>query len=149
MRSRLPSVVFVLAAAMLLGACAGRGQDGGGEAPPDTPVTSSPDPGGPIHEPTPLMVTPRPGLVEPRPHALESVKVEDDRTLLLQYYGGVEECYGLDHVDVDYGSEEVTVTLYEGRVPGMRACIELAVLKAVRIHLDEPLGGRKVVDGSA
>jgi len=94
------------------------------------------------------MVTPRPGLIDPRPHAWESVDVENDRTLLIRYYGGVEECYGLDHVDVKYGTDAITVTVYEGRVPGAGVCIEMAQLKAVRIHLDEPLGGREVVDGA-
>ncbi|MGH2555377.1 MAG: hypothetical protein ACRDHO_06635 [Actinomycetota bacterium] len=150
MRSRLATIAFVLITVMLLASCAEQGQNAGG-APPDTPVTSSPNPGGPGPgpEPTPLMVTPRPGLTDPRPHALDGVDIEDDRTLLLKYYGGVEECYGLDHVDVQYGRDDVTVTVYEGRVPGARVCIEIAVFKAVRVHLDEPLGGRKVVDGAA
>ncbi|HEY3211275.1 MAG TPA: hypothetical protein VGL18_16090 [Actinomycetota bacterium] len=95
------------------------------------------------------MVTPRPGLVDPRPRAWENVDVEDDRTLLIQFYGGVEECYGLHHVDLEYGTDEITVTLYEGRVPSAGVCIDMAVLKAVRVRLDQPLDGRKVVDGSA
>ena len=95
------------------------------------------------------MVTPRPGLTDPRPRAFDSVDVEDERTLLVKYYGGVEECYGLDRVDVQYGRDEITVTVYEGRVPGADVCIEIAVYKAVRVNLDEPLGGRKIVDGSA
>jgi hypothetical protein len=148
MRTRFLVVVFVLGTALLLGACAERGR-AGGPPPPDSSVTSSPVPSGPIREPTPVLVTPRPGLVEARPHAWESVDVEDDRTLLIQFYGGVEECYGLDHVDVRYGADEVTVTLYEGQVPGERVCIDLAMLKSVRVHLDQPLNGRKVVDGSA
>jgi hypothetical protein len=102
-----------------------------------------------VPEPTPSLVTPRPGLVDVRPHIWESVKVEDERTLLIQFYGGVEECYGLDHVDVEYASDSITVTLYEGRVREARTCIELAVLKAVRIELDEPVGGREIVDGAA
>jgi hypothetical protein len=138
----------MLTAAMLLAACAERGQSGA--APPaDSHVTSSPVPSGPIPEPTPLLVKPRPGLVDPRPHAWQSVDVENDRTLLVQFYGGVEECYGLDHVDVKYGTDEITVTLYEGRVPTAEACIDIAMLKAVRISLREPLAGRKIVDGAA
>lgn len=133
---------------MLLSACAERGQAGG--APPsDSPVSSSPTLGDLQPEPTPLLVTPRPGSIEPRPHAWESVTVENERTLLIRFYGGVEECYGLDHVDVRYSRHEITVTLYEGRVPGAGVCIDLAMLKAVRAHLDEPVTGRKIVDGSA
>jgi hypothetical protein len=142
-------MVLPLAAAIFLGSCAEQGQPGGGVPSPDSPVTSSPNPGGPQPGPTPLLVTPRSGLVDPQPHAWDSVKVEEDRTLLIQFYGGVEECYGLDHVDVQYGKTDVTVTLYEGRVPSAQMCVEMAVLKATRVVLDEPLDGRKVVDGAA
>jgi hypothetical protein len=100
-------------------------------------------------EPTTLLVKPRPGLVDPRPHAWQSVEVENERTLLVQFYGGVEECYGLDHVDVQYGTDEITVTLFEGRVPTAEVCIDIAMLKAVRISLREPVAGRKIVDGAA
>lgn len=72
----------------------------------------------------------------------------DQSTLELQFYGGVEECYGLDHVDVTYGNQAITVTLYEGRVPGAGVCIEMAVLKSTRATLDEPLNGRDIVDGA-
>jgi hypothetical protein len=148
MRTRFPTIAFVLTAAMLLAACAERGQSG--EAPPsDSPVTSTPVPSGPIPEPTPLLVEPRPGLVDPRPHTWQSVDVENDRTLLVQFYGGVEECYGLDHVDVEYGTDQITVTLFEGRVPTAEVCIDIAQLKAVRIHLREPVDGRTIVDGAA
>jgi hypothetical protein len=147
MRSRFATLAVVLTAA-LLAACAERGQSGA-VPPSDSPVTSSPVPSGPIPGPTPLLVKPRPGLVDPRPHAWQSVNVENDRTLLVQFYGGVEECYGLDHVDVRYDAVEITITLYEGRVPTAEACIDIAMLKGVRISLREPLGGRKIVDGAA
>ena len=147
---RIPSfIVLALCPVTLLAACADRGQHAGGAPGKGSPVTSSPNPGGPRPGPTPLLVTPSPGLVDPRPHAWESVDIEGDRTLLIQFYGGVEECYRLDHVDVRYGTDEITVTLYEGRVPNAGVCVEMAVLKAVRVALDQPIHGRKVVDGSA
>jgi hypothetical protein len=148
MVNRIPfTIPLVLGAVMLLGACAERSESGGAP-PPDSPVTSTPSPGGPQPGPTPLLITPRPGLADPRPLAWESVDLEGDRTLLIQFYGGVEECYGLDHVEVHYGADEVTVTLYQGRVPSAGVCIEMVVLKVVRVELREPLDGRKVVDGS-
>lgn len=150
MSSRPPSftIALVLGAALLLGACAERGQSAGGATGPDSPVISTPNPGGTEPEPTPLLVTPRPGLVDARPHAWESVGVEGESTLLIQFYGGVEECYGLDHVDVQYSPDEITVTLYVGRVPSAEVCIDMAVLKGVRVALGEPLDGRKVVDAA-
>jgi hypothetical protein len=83
-----------------------------------------------------------------RATAWEKAEVLNERTLLVQFWGGVEECYGLDRVEVDYGTGSVSVTLYEGRVPSAEVCIEIALLKAVRISLEEPLRGRKVVDGA-
>jgi hypothetical protein len=84
-----------------------------------------------------------------RPNPFENVVVLDERTVEVRFYGGVEECYGVDRVDVEYGKTAVTVTVYQGRVPTAEVCIEIAVLTAVRVNLDEPLAGRKIVDGAA
>ena len=147
MGSRIPfTLAFVVGAVMLLGACAEGSPSGA--PPPDSPIASTPNPSGPKPGPTPLLVTPRPGLVDPRPHAWESVDVRNDRTLLIQFYGGVEECYGLDHVDVKYARKQITVTMYEGRVPTAGVCVDMAVLKEVRVQLNEALNGRRVVDGA-
>jgi len=141
-----------IAAALLLGACAGPGENRGssGQPDPDSDVsTTVPSPSSPEPEPTPLLVTPRSGLVDVRPNPFDKVVVLDERTLEVRFWGGVEECYGVDRVDVGYGDMEVTVTVYQGRVPTAEVCIEIAVLTAVRVVLDEPLAGRKIVDGAA
>jgi hypothetical protein len=54
-------------------------------------------------------------------------------------------------VDVAYGGDSVTITLFEGHDPtaGDVACIEIGVFKRVIITLDEPLAGRTIVDGAA
>jgi hypothetical protein len=83
-----------------------------------------------------------------RPNPFEKVVVQDERTVEVRFWGGVEECYGVDRVDVEYGETEVTVTVHQGRVPTAEVCIEIAVLTAVRVKLDEPLAGRKIVDGA-
>jgi hypothetical protein len=87
-------------------------------------------------------------LVDVRPNPYEKVVVLDERTLEVRFWGGVEECYGVDRVDVVYGETEVTATVYQGRVPTAEVCIEIAVLTAVRVKLDEPLAGRTIVDGA-
>jgi hypothetical protein len=142
-----------LVVALLLAACAGRGENrrpSSAQPKPDSDVsTTVPLPSSPLPEPTPLLVTPRPGLVDVRPNPYEKVIVLDDRTLEVRFWGGVEECYGVNRVDVEYGETEVTVTVYQGRVPAAEVCIEIAVLKAVRVNLDEPLAGRKIIDGGA
>lgn len=147
-----PAIAAAIAAVLLLCACAGRAEDrrSSGQPAPDSDVsTTVPSPTSPAPEPTPLLVTPRPGLVDVRPNPFEKVVVLDERTLEVRFWGGVEECYGIDRVDVDYGKAEVTITVYAGRVPTAEACIEIAVLTAVRVSLDEPLAGREIVDGAA
>jgi hypothetical protein len=34
-------------------------------------------------------------------------------------------------------------------VPGNQVCVEIAEYQAVEVELDEPLGGREIVDGAA
>lgn len=83
-----------------------------------------------------------------RPRPWEGYEEIGRRTLLVTYWGGVEACHGLDRVEVDETEDRVTITLYQGSVPGDRACIEIAVWKAVRVGLDAPLGDRVVIDGA-
>jgi hypothetical protein len=94
------------------------------------------------------LVSPRPGLIRPRPQPFERAHVQDPKTLLVRFYGGVEACERLDHVRVEYHPRAIVVTLYVGRVPGAQLCIEVAVLKATKVALSEPVGGRKIVDGA-
>jgi hypothetical protein len=84
-----------------------------------------------------------------RPNPYEQVVVLDEQTFEVRFWGGVEDCYGVDRVDVEYGETDITVTVYQGRVPTAEACIEIAVLTAVRVELDEPIAGRDIVDGAA
>ncbi len=83
-----------------------------------------------------------------RPHQFQRVRVTGPRTLVVRFYGGVEACEGLDHVEVEYEEKRIVVTLFVGRVPTAEVCIEVAVLKATRVQLDEPIAGRRIVDGA-
>jgi hypothetical protein len=150
MRKQLATLAAT--AGVLLAGCGGLGTDTArpGAPGPDSPVTASPvDPNNPIPSPTPKLVEPQPGLTDVRPQPWESVEPLDARTLQVAFYSGVHECYGVDRVDVGYGSKAVTVTLFVGRVPGNQVCVEIAEYQAVEVELDEPLGGRKIVDGAA
>jgi hypothetical protein len=149
---------------LVLGACArvpGRAAAGGSE--PGTSVPGSTgDPnasdgsdgsggGGDTVKPSPTPVTPQPGQAGVFARGWDDVHVaDDDRTLTIDFVGGIESCSVLDHVDVDYADDAVTVTLYEGHAPdaGDVACIEIGVFKSVTIDLDESLGGRAVKDGA-
>jgi hypothetical protein len=118
---------------------------------PESPVSSTPSatPATPDPGPTALRVSPRPGLVEVRPHAWDRAEQVGPARLRLEFYGGVEECEGLDRVEVEETRKDVTVTLFVGRVPTAEVCIEIAVLKSVTVSVDGPIGGRDILDGSA
>jgi hypothetical protein len=123
---------------------------------PDQPVSSPPIPAEPVPGggvlPTPKPVTPRPGMAGVYPIRWEQADVAlDDRTLTVQFTTGVEPCYVLDHVDVQTTRTTVTVTLYQGHDPGSKgvACIDIGIFASVTVVLDQPLAGRKIVDGSA
>jgi hypothetical protein len=123
------------------------------DADPDTPVCHEVPPDEQptdVPEPSPSPVEPRPGMAGVHPIGWDDADVAGDgRTVTLTFWSGVEPCYVLDHVDVRYGTETVTITLYEGSGPDAKdiACIEIAQYKSVTITLDEDLGDRKLVDG--
>jgi hypothetical protein len=121
---------------------------------PDTPVSSCPvdeeprttDPGDDA-EP----VEPRPGMIGVAPIPFDHVDVgTDDRTLTVFFWSGVEPCYVLDHVDVQEGPTAITITLFQGSDPEVTnvACIDIALLKKVVVQVDEPVGARRIVDGT-
>jgi hypothetical protein len=131
------------------GANAGTGHDAGPAQPgdPDQPVSGGAGGGG---QPQPpggdgaLQVRPGPGIVDPIPHAWDHISVAPDgRTITVYYWGGVEDCYGLARVDVARDADGLLqVTVLEGRradLPPDTACIEIALLKAVTIELEEPI----------
>ena len=100
----------------------------------------------------PQIVEPRPGMDDVRSTAFATATIGDgDTTLTIDFWSGVEPCSVLDHVDVSYGADAVTVTLFQGSDPnaGQVACIDIAVQKQVTITLDEPLAARAIVDGAA
>jgi hypothetical protein len=121
---------------------------------PNTPVSSgcivNDTPDDPAGEPQ--IVEPTPGMTNVVPTAFDTATIgDDDTTLTIVFWSGVEPCSVLDRVDVSYGADAVTVALFQGSDPnaGDVACIEIAVQKQVTITLNEPLAGRAVVDGAA
>ena len=139
---------WVLLTALLLAACGERAEPGAVSG-PDAPVSSGPGTVIPNPGPTTLEVEPREGLVDVVPHIFDKAEPLDSKTIRVEFYGGVEACDGLDHVEVEETKDTVTITLYTGRVPSAEVCIEIAVLKATTVELDSPLAGRKIVDGAA
>lgn len=133
----------LVVAAVVLAACGG----GPGAPPPDSPVTGPTGVPSPVG-PSPQVVEPRDGLVDVRPIPWDRARRTGPRTLVVEFTSGVEDCFGLDRVEVRPAPRVVVVTLYEGRVPTAEVCIEVAVRKAVEVRLDEPLGDRDIQDGA-
>jgi hypothetical protein len=137
----------VVLLAVAAAACSfGGGRASGDDATTTTTVDGSRDPGGP------QLVAPKPGMAGVAPRPFEAWTLGDDgRTVAIEFWSGVEPCYVLDHVDVAYGEDAVSITLHEGHEPQAEdvACIDIGVLKTVEVTLDEPLGDRDVIDGAA
>jgi hypothetical protein len=139
---------IVLAVVLLLAAACGERARPGATG-PDDPVTSSPTMSDPAPSPRPRLLEPEPGLVDVRPQPWDSSEVLGPRTVQVTFYGGVDECFGLDRVEVRERPDRVMVTVFLGRHPEAEVCIDLAELQAVRVTLDDPVGDRKIVDGDA
>lgn len=116
---------------------------------PDEPVTSTPS-DGPRVPGAPEEVTPRPGMAGVRAVPWTRAKPRGNEVTLV-YWSGVEPCNVLDRVEVEETVESVTITLYEGHDPEAEdvACIELAVQKQTTVMLEDPVGGRELIDGAA
>jgi hypothetical protein len=85
---------------------------------PDGTVAYTPCPGEEPPVPGPQVVVPTPGMSDVRPIASDRARVgNDDRTVTIDFWSGVEPCSVLDHVDIRYGADAVTITLYEGHDP--------------------------------
>ena len=82
---------------------------------------------------------------------IDGYVLEAPDRLALNYTTGVAACSGrLTTPTVVEDPGGVTITLAtDPPVRTDRACIELAVLKTVRVTLESPLDGRGVLDGSA
>jgi hypothetical protein len=139
--------ITAVALAVALAGCAGSTPVTPGS--PESPVTSTPGTATPDPGPTALPVSPRPGLVDVRPQVWDRAEPAGPRRLRIEFYGGVEECEGLDRVEVEETRKAVTVTLFVGLVPTAEVCIEIAVLKSVTVRVDAPIGERDILDGSA
>lgn len=134
------------------------GSSGGGSQPNPGIAPGEPNPGAstcPECSPPPApdgdrLTRPRPGQDHVRARRWESAAVhDDDVTIDITYWSGVEPCYVLDRVEVREEAARVVITLYEGSQPGFDgACTEQAVERTTRIRLSAPLGSRVLVDGS-
>jgi hypothetical protein len=157
---RIRAIVGLILLLSLVGAACEEpfGDEGGGDAgapaePPDdsdAPDSSSPDPGGGGADDMKAMrVMSHEGLIDVTPHRYEEAMVVDSgQALDIYFWDGIEECGGVDHANLAYGAEKITVNLFTGRNPEAEVCTEQAVYKVFTVDLPEPLKGRKLVDGA-
>lgn len=137
----------VAVAALLLAGCGSPSEVTSGSSPDD--AVSAPAQTDPSVDPSrPRLREPQEGLVDVYPRAFDRHRAKG-RELTLFYYSGVEECYGLDHIEVREDRRTVAVTIFEGRLPSAEVCTEVAVEARSIVTLEEPLGDRKVVDGAS
>jgi hypothetical protein len=97
----------------------------------------------------PQEVEPQEGLVDVRTQGWNRAKVSNGgRRLTLIFWHGIEECYGVDRVEVAYDEDAIAATLFTGNNPASEVCIDLAVKKSVAVDLEERVAGRPIQDGA-
>lgn len=153
--------VALLTGILALAGCAvipiglGDGGDGGGVPPnvggppaADLPIDADPGPGGATR------VEPVAGVDDATPATIDRFEIgADGRTLVVVYWGGSADCFGLADVLVDDAGATPQITVLEGPLPGAaaRACPAVAVAKTVLVSLDTPVlrdgSGHEPVDG--
>lgn len=120
------------------------GGGGGNLVNPDQPIGGAPPPAAQDPWDGALRVEPEPGIINATPHAWDHITVASDgRTVTIYYWGGIQDCYGLAGVDVERDADgRLRITVMEGQRGDLgpnTACIEIALLKAVTVTLDEPI----------
>jgi hypothetical protein len=111
------------------------------EHPSNTEVSSGKS--GPASDsPGATPIEPDTTVVQPRPHAWDSILVSGDGLhLSIHFWMGIEECNGLHSVRVSPTDTGIDVQLETGVPAGSEdmACIEIAQLYVTSVTLAEPL----------
>ena len=88
----------------------------------------------------PAVVEVTTGVENPVPVTVSGYEVSGDGArLIVQFWGGVPECYGVATASVNPSVAPWTVSLSEGHIPTVEVCIEIAVAKAIVFTLDQQL----------
>jgi hypothetical protein len=138
-RAIVLSVVLVAA----LGSTVVRAQDAS-DAPAAKVATGGCLAGGADCPETAIPISPDPSVVGAAPHPWESVSVASDgRSLSVYFWMGVEECNGLQSVEVTPTESGIDLVLMTGVPPGGEdmVCIQIAQLYRTDVALDAPLIG--------
>ncbi len=113
----------------------GSSGSGGGVVPPATASTApSAGPGEPVPD--------------PQSRFTAVTRSDDDRSLDVTFWGGVEACYAYV-VRAEEDDRRVRIWLVERTPKSDKACIDLAQERHVTVTLQQPLGLRTVEDGDS
>jgi hypothetical protein len=95
------------------------------------------------------LVRPQPGLFNVEPASWErAVVTPDDRHVAIYFISCPPPLHELDHVDVRYEPERIVLTVYVGTTEDVDSWKLPAITRVVLCELDEPVAGRRLVDGS-
>jgi hypothetical protein len=96
------------------------------------------------------LVRPQPGLFNVESDSWErAVVTPDDRHVAIYFMSCPPPLHELDHVDVRYEPERIVLTVYVGTTEDVDSWKLPAITRVVLCELDEPVAGRRLVDGSA
>ena len=91
-------------------------------------------------EPLPVIAVPRDDLVDVREASWYRIEFQPDgRTLDVYYVNGVEDCFGLDRVEVAATESGLDVRVFTGDIPEVEFCNLPNVLYVTTLELDEPM----------
>lgn len=91
---------------------------------------------------------PRSDLDDTRPSAWENAEVVDETHIRVEFFGGVDDCYGHD-VDFEETASTITISLYAGRLPrNYEGCNALAVKYTTLVETQQPIGDREIIYGN-
>lgn len=96
------------------------------------------------------LVRPQPGLFNVESDSWErAVVTPDDRHVAIYFMSCPPPLHELDHVDVRYEPTQIVLTVYVGTTEDVDSWKLPAITRVVLCELDEPVAGRRLVDGSA
>lgn len=73
----------------------------------------------------------------------------DGNTVTVGFWMGVEDCYGVERVDIAETETKVAVDITVAARALDQVCIEIAEARSITVELDAPLGGRVLEIGGA